>query len=317
MLERIESVYREIAAAIATHQQLIIVAYDQRLKRQLAAEFPAHANVRIVIQPTNDTWIRDFGPLGVDVNTHTQLIDFRFDAWGGKYDARLDDSVSQELALQGMFDCAIQHDSLVLEGGAVETDGQGTLLATRDSIICERRNPGLEQAQIEQHLAEVLGVDRFHWFDCSGLQGDDTDGHIDTLVRFANPETLLYATCSPDHPDREALEKLEKQVQVLRQRNGAPYRTIALPCPGVHRDANGRIVPASYANFLIVNERILQPVYGSKNDAAVVEIMRRAFPGREIIPIDSRTLIEQNGSIHCATMQTACPLQGRSRTIRR
>ncbi len=307
-LDRIAATYVEMARAISRHQSLIILAHDMLLQSQLASLRADSPHIRIVCQPSNDTWIRDYGPLSVEIGENVVHRNFRFDAWGGKYDARLDDAVSRALDEQGLFSCGMLHESMVLEGGAVETDGCGTLLATRGSVICERRNPGMDQSLIEEQLSRLLGITRFLWLDCDGLHGDDTDGHIDTIVRFADTETLLYATCSPQHPDHDRLRELERQVMALRRQDGRPYRTIPLPCPGLHRDPDGRILPASYANFLITNRQVLQPVYMQQNDAEVMQIMQQAFPGREIVAIDSRALIEQNGSIHCATMQTACPL---------
>jgi len=307
-LDRISATYLEMRRAISRHQSLIILAHDSCLQEQLVSLPGGSPHIRIVPQPTNDTWIRDYGPLCVETEQHLTHLDFRFDAWGGKYDARLDDMVCRALDARGLFDCGMQHIPVVLEGGAVETDGCGTLLATRGSVICERRNPGMDQSRIEEQLSRLLGITHFLWLDCDGLHGDDTDGHIDTIVRFADAETLLYATCSPQHPDYEQLRELERQVLTLRRPNGEPYRAIPLPCPGLHRDTDGRILPASYANFLITNRQVLQPVYLQENDAEVIQIMQQVFPGREIVAIDSRALIEQNGSIHCATMQTACPL---------
>ena len=310
MLDRITATYLEIARAISRSQRLIILASDASLQARLELLLADFHNIRVVIQPTDDTWIRDYGPLSVDIDNRITHLNFRFDAWGGKYDAMLDDAVSQALEEQHLFGCGMQQDPLVLEGGAIETDGDGTLMATRGSIICEKRNQGMDQSGIEETLSRILGIRHFLWLDFDGLHGDDTDGHIDTVVRFANPETLLYATCSPQHPDHAKLRQLESQVLALRMPDGKPYRTVPLPCPGLHQDVDGRILPASYANFLITNEQVLQPVYAQKNDAKAMDIMRELFPGREVVAIDSRALIAQNGSIHCATMQTACPLHG-------
>ena len=310
MLDRITATYLEIARAISRSQRLIILASDASLQARLELLLADFHNIHVVIQPTDDTWIRDYGPLSVDIENRITHLNFRFDAWGGKYDAMLDDAVSQALEEQHLFGCGMQQDPLVLEGGAIETDGDGTLMATRGSIICEKRNQGMDQSGIEETLSRILGIRHFLWLDFDGLHGDDTDGHIDTVVRFANPETLLYATCSPQHPDHAKLRQLESQVLALRMPDGKPYRTVPLPCPGLHQDVDGRILPASYANFLITNEQVLQPVYAQKNDAKAMDIMRELFPGREVVAIDSRALIAQNGSIHCATMQTACPLHG-------
>jgi agmatine/peptidylarginine deiminase len=311
MLDRITATYLEIARAISRSQLLIILARDASLKAQLEEVLLADAHyIRVVVIPTNDTWIRDYGPLSVEIDNCIAHLNFRFDAWGGKYDASLDDAASHALEEQQLFGCRMQHVSLVIEGGAIETDGNGTLIATRGSIVCEKRNRGMDQSGFEEALSRLLGIRHFLWLDFDGLHGDDTDGHIDTVVRFANPETLLYATCSMHHPDHAKLRQLEREVLALRMPDGKPYRTIPLPCPGLHRDADGRILPASYANYLITNKQVLQPVYAQQNDARVMDIMRELFPDREIVAIDSRALIEQNGSIHCATMQTACPPHG-------
>lgn len=309
-LDRISATYLEMARTISRYQPLVVLAHNPALRAQLAELLAGSPDIRIVLQPTNDTWIRDYGPLSVEIDNRITHLNFRFDAWGGKYDARLDDAVTRALEEQGLFGCDMQHIPMVLEGGAIETDGCGTLLATRGSVVCERRNPGMDQALVEEQLTRLFGIRHFLWLDCDGLHGDDTDGHIDTIVRFADQETLLYATCSPQHPDYGQLRELERQVLALRRPDGKPYRAIPLPCPGLHEDADGRVLPASYANFLITNRQVLQPVYAQENDGEVLDIMQRLFPDREIVAIDSRALIEQNGSIHCATMQTACPLAG-------
>lgn len=259
---------------------------------------------------SDDTWARDHGPLTVIVGNQTRVIDFRFNGWGGKYPATQDDRITAQLARTGVFgDSACEHSDLVLEGGAVETDGQGTLLATRHSVVTDSRNPGLNQTRLERQLRKALGLKRFLWLNNGALTGDDTDGHIDTLARFCDPHTILYVTCASEDPDFPVLDRMHRELDQFRRRDGASYRLIPLPPPGVHRDSAGRRLPASYANFLIINDAVLAPVYGTTHDDEATSILAACFPNRQIIPIDCRPLIRQNGSLHCLTMHYPQPLQ--------
>ncbi|OOZ39055.1 agmatine deiminase family protein [Solemya elarraichensis gill symbiont] len=195
--------------------------------------------------------------------------------------------------------------ALVLEGGALETNGEGTMLATRSSVISESRNAGLDEEQVETLLNEQLGLSHFHWIECSGLAGDDTDGHIDTLARFTEEETIIYATVERSHPDFNAMQSLGEQLGSLRQPNGEAYRLIGLPPPPRRESViDGRLLAATYANFLFINDAVLVPVYNHANDGLAVEMLQQAT-SRQVIPIECNALIEQNGSLHCATMQLA------------
>jgi agmatine/peptidylarginine deiminase len=200
------------------------------------------------------------------------------------------------------------HD-LVLEGGAIETDGQGTLLATRSSVLARTRNPSLDQAAVEEALRQTLGLSRFFWLDHGDISGDDTDGHIDTLARFSDPQTILYATAPEGNRDHDGLAAMENELRQLRTRDHQPYRLLALPFAGEHREQDGRRLPATYANFLIINGAVLLPTYGVPADRSAGAVLQQAFPGREIIPIDCREIIRQNGSLHCLTMQFPATVQ--------
>ncbi len=297
--------YVEIATAILAQQRLIILVQDSEQRKHVESQLTRAAGKPLFVTVnSNDTWIRDYGPLSVDIEGETSLIDFRFNAWGGKYESQLDDAVSANLYSNGLFK-NMHSSELVLEGGALETNGQGTLLATRSSVISESRNSGLNEQQMESLLREQLGLSHFHWIECSGLAGDDTDGHIDTLARFTDPKTIVYATVERSHPDFSAMQALGEQLASLRQPNGEAYRLIGLPPPPRRESViDGRLLAATYANFLIINDAVLLPVYNHTNDRLAVDMLRLAT-SRQVIPIKCNALIEQNGSLHCATMQLA------------
>lgn len=312
-LDQVEPVFARIGAAIAQREKLLVVAQDGRHAKHIQtllqqAGAPAD-KLRFAGAPADDTWARDHGPLTCLATQGAELHSFIFNGWGEKFDADQDNAISLNLQRSGCFGDADFHSHpLVLEGGALETDGQGVLLATRHSVITDSRNPGRDQAAIERALEQTLGLDRFLWLDHGAISGDDTDGHIDTLARFADADTILHVTASDDDPDQPGLQAMADELAALRTRDGRPYRLIALPPAGIHRDAAGRRLPATYANFLIINDAVLLPVYGVAEDEQATAIMAAAFPGHEIVCIDCRAIIAQNGSLHCLTMQFPAPL---------
>ena len=194
---------------------------------------------------------------------------------------------------------------MVLEGGAIETDGQGTLLTTEACLLNHNRNPRLDRAAIEMKLREDFGVERILWLSHGHLEGDDTDSHIDTLARFCDPQTIAYVRCDdPEDSHYPSLAAMEEQLKTLRQADGSPYRLIALPWPRPCFDPDdGHRLPATYANFLIINGAVLVPTYADAADAEALATLAEAFPGRDIVPIDCRSVIRQHGSLHCLTMQ--------------
>lgn len=307
-LPEVEPLYLEIARQIAARQSLLIVCHNQNVKHRVqtllrqAGLPPEH--IMLALSPCNDTWARDHGPLTVLTDAGPRLCDFRFNGWGGKFEAGLDDRITANLHDAGLFgDVACEPINLVLEGGAIETDGEGTLLATSHSIVTATRNPELDRVEMERLLTAHLGLQRFLWLEHGHLSGDDTDGHIDTLARFADPHTILYATAYPDDPDHTGLAAMAEELAAFRRTDGQPYRLIPLPPVTPQYGDDGARLPAGYANFLIINGAVLLPVYGDANDGAAAECLGRAFPDREIVPLDCRPLVRQNGSLHCITMQ--------------
>ncbi len=307
-LAEVEALYRRLAREIARRQHLVLVCRDdghrRRVEDLLLQDGIPPDRLTLIRSSYDDTWIRDYGPLTVIDQGRLRLLDFRFNGWGGKFSARHDDQVTATLYRQGLFaDCALQPVDFILEGGAVETDGAGTLLATRSSIIDRLRNPGKTQRQVEETLRTHLGLKHFLWLSHGHLSGDDTDGHIDTLARFADPGTILYVTAHPNDPDADELAAMALELKSLRDREGHPYRLFPLPPARPQQDETGRRLPASYANFLIIDGAVLAPVYGDAADEPAMETLAHCFPGREIVPLDCRPLIRQNGSLHCITMQ--------------
>lgn len=311
-LEDVEPVFEAIARAVLRHEHVVIscehVTRLQNLERDLnryAEENDLPGRARTVPAPANDTWARDHGPITVWSGADPILLDFRFNAWGGKFPFEKDDALNAHLANAGVFgNTAMQQVDFVLEGGSVESDGQGTLLTTSECLLTPSRNPSLDRTAIEQLLTEVLGVNRILWLNHGYLAGDDTDSHIDTLARFCAPDHICYVAC-PDVADEHysALAAMEEELQEFRQPDGSPYQLTALPWPDAIYDEDGQRLPATYANFLIINGAVLLPVYGVPQDDQAIDTIKGVFPEREIVPVDCRALIRQHGSLHCVTMQ--------------
>ena len=328
MLDEILQTYQEMAHEISQRERLLIVAPEGRAPGMV-----------YVTCPTNDTWARDHGfitlisrptpnplPIGRGVDSPTAdntgektiysppseggggspiLLDFRFNGWGEKFPAELDNAINRRLydvgAVKGEY---VDHLDFVLEGGSIESDGKGTIFTTSQCLLAPHRNQPLTKEQIEERLKDYLFADRVLWIDHGNLTGDDTDGHIDTLVRVAPDDTLLYIKC--DEPADEQYEELwlmEEQLRTFRTLEGLPYRLMPLPTPRPIYDGDDRL-PATYANFLVINGAVLVPTYAQPDlDAEAMRIIGEAFPDRDIVGIDCRSIIRQHGSLHCCTMQ--------------
>jgi agmatine deiminase len=238
-------------------------------------------------------------------NQKPVLLDFVFNGWGNKFPADRDNEISRALLTQDAFGELEMHSvDFVLEGGGIETDGDDTLLTTSRCLLAHSRNPALTYSQIEAVLTNHLGVDRFLWLDHGALAGDDTDSHIDTLARFCDPDTIAYCHCDDTADEHFAeLQRMQQQLQTFRNKTNQPYRLIPLPLPAAKYDDQGRRLPATYANFLIINDAVLVPTYQDPADENALRTLQSCFPKREIIGIDCSALIRQYGSLHCVTMQ--------------
>ena len=291
-----------ISQAIAYKQAVYIICKD---KKKISSLFCSTNNMTFIEIPTNDTWIRDYGYISIKEANQTKLLDFTFDGWGGKFEATLDNSVNSALHQKGYMGITpLEHIDFVLEGGSIESDGDGTVLTTSTCLCNPNRNGGLSKIEVEKKLKQTLGVQRILWLDNGYLAGDDTDSHIDTLARFVNTTTITYIKCDNKEDEHySALEKMEAQLKAFRTKDDKPYTLIPLPMPKAIYNKKQERLPATYANFLITNHALLYPTYSDKNDKIADKIFKALFPHKEIIPINCLKLIEQGGSLHCSTMQ--------------
>ena len=283
MLDEITETYNEMAATIRKYEDLLIVG-----------------------EPNNDTWARDHGFITlVDDEGGAKLLDFCFNGWGEKFEAELDNAINRRIYDEGKVkgeyvDCL----DFVLEGGSIESDGEGTIFTTSCCLLAPHRNQPMTKDEIEGRLKRDLCAERVLWIDYGHLVGDDTDGHIDTLVRVAPNYTLLYIGCDDEADEQyDDLKKMEEQLKTFRTLDGEPYKLVKLPSPRpIYED--GERLPATYANFLIINGAVLVPTYNQPDlDAEAMKLIGEVFPDRNIIGIDCRSVIKQHGSLHCCTMQ--------------
>ncbi|WP_457607664.1 agmatine deiminase family protein [Nitratifractor sp.] len=302
-LQKAYTPFIRIAQAIAYSQTVYILCRSAAAIRDL---FCSTSNMVFIEISTDDTWTRDYGPLSLETDEGPLLLDFRFDGWGGKYPAQRDDAVNATLHRMGYFGrTPMERVDFVLEGGSVECEGGGTILSTSRCLLNPNRNGGLSREELEAKLRETLGAERFLWLEHGYLAGDDTDGHIDTLARFVDPETIAYVACDdPSDEHYEELSAMRRELESFRRTDGIPFRLVPLPLPPARYDEEGRRLPATYANFLITNKALLYPTYEApETDRKAGKIFAGLFPGREIIPIPCNALITQGGSLHCSTMQ--------------
>jgi len=304
-LEEVVTTYCEIVSTISRFEKVLIIAPEAKpVKAILAARGIDLAQVTVVGLPTNDTWSRDFGPITVIDNGQSLLLDFGFNGWGLKFAANFDNLVTRRLVESRILRGDSHTPGLILEGGSIESDGQGTLLTTSACLLEENRNPHMSREDLEKQLIKQLGACLLLWLDHGNLAGDDTDSHIDTLVRFAPNDTLLYVRCDdPEDEHYSDLKAMEQQLASLCTSEGGPFNLAPLPWPRAVFDAQQQRLPATYANFLVINDAVLVPTYNDPADDLALDTIRTAFPGREVIGIDCRSLILQHGSLHCITMQ--------------
>ena len=301
--------YRDLIAAITLYERVLLLCRDEETQIEVQKYLSSSAvdldRVVCAVVPYDDTWARDFGFISTCSDMGSVLLDFQFDAWGGKFGASADNEINRQLFRHTLLKHnQTETQAWVLEGGSIETDGLGTLLTTRKCLLNPNRNPDLSESDIEQRLKSSLGVDRVLWLDHGELEGDDTDAHIDTLARFVDEQTIVHMACTnPEDAHYDELQAMALELQALCQPNGAPYNLVPIELPAVFGD-DGRRLGGSYVNFLLVNGALLAPIYGDgAADQAALAQLAKACPNREIVPVNCRALIEQNGSLHCITMQ--------------
>lgn len=305
MLDEVQECFVAIAHEIAARETLLIVTPEpDEVKKQILGRVNIE-NVRFLKCETNDTWARDHGAITLLDADGVSLLDFKFNGWGLKFASDKDNLITRRAVesevMKGKY---VNRLGFVLEGGSIESDGMGTLLTTSECLLSPNRNGQMNRVEIEEYLRSVFHLQRVLWLDHGYLAGDDTDSHIDTLARFCPADTIAYVQCKDaDDEHYEELHRMEEQLKTFRTLKGEPYRLLALPMADKIEEEGERL-PATYANFLILNDAVLYPTYRQpENDARAGEVLREAFPGYEIIGIDCRALIKQHGSLHCVTMQ--------------
>lgn len=306
ILDEVVECYVNLAHAIVEDEDLVIVTGDIEQTRQQLGEMD-YSRVHFYEMANNDTWARDFGPIGVTRNGNPVLLDFTFNAWGMKFAADCDNLISAGLSEQGAFIAPLEcNRDMVLEGGSVESDGNGTVMTTSMCLLQENRNPWMTREQIENELKKRLGAEKILWIENGYLTGDDTDGHVDTIARFTPGNTIVYMGCDDENDEQyESLKAMEDELKAATNAQGEPYRLLRLPSPApiCENDIPAFRLPATYANFLIMNHQVLVPVYNQPSDEVALEVIREAFPGYKVVGIDCNALIKQHGSLHCVTMQ--------------
>ena len=325
-LRQITNTYLELSEIITRFEHLLVVtpiveSTHKMLSERLSPE--QMKRVHLFEIDSNDTWARDHGPITL-ISRNKQnsfivpihLLDFKFNGWGEKFAWQKDNAINLQLYYQGAFEAALEnHTGFVLEGGSIESDGKGTIFTTSQCLLAPHRNQPFTKDDIDRQLKNFFHARQVEWLDHGNLIGDDTDGHIDTIVRVAPHDTLLYVGCDgPEDEQYEDFQALEKQLQKLFTFEGYPYRLLKLPMPDAIYDEGDRLttdknsqgdrLPATYANFLILNGAVIYPTYNQpEKDEEAKRQIQLAFPDREIIGVDSLTIIRQHGSIHCLTMQ--------------
>ncbi len=305
----VENVYVQYIQAITQHQKVYLNTYDlptqERALKLLSDNAVDLEHVRCFVTRTNDTWIRDYGPITVFEGHQRRILHFGFNAWGEKYPFDLDAAVPQTMHAQEAFGTSpLQSLPLILEGGSIDSDGCGTLLTTERCLGAPTRNPSLTREELEASLRKVLGVDRLLWLKNAFLAGDDTDGHIDMLARWLNPTTVAVMRCEDKTDEHFAsCHAMIEELQAFRAADGSPYRVIEFPFPSRVNDEDGHRLPLSYMNFLFVNEGLIVPVYNVPEDEAALALFKSFFPERVVHPVHALPIVQQHGSLHCLSMQ--------------
>lgn len=309
MLPEVEECFVNLANEIASRQPLLLVApeFPEALK-----DFKYMDNTTFFKCNTNDTWARDHAFITMmDPHADPQLLDFCFNGWGMKFAADKDNLINYNIHKNDIINGDyINKRNFVLEGGSIESDGKGTLLTTSLCLLAPNRNDTMSRKEIENFLKECFNLKQVLWLDYGYLAGDDTDSHVDTLARMCPEDTIVYVKCNDENDEHySALMAMESQLKTFRTLEGKPYRLLPLPMAEAVYDEDGYRLPATYANFLIMNDAVLFPTYNQpENDKAAAAVLAEAFPGREIVGVDCRALIKQHGSLHCVTMQYPTPV---------
>lgn len=301
-----ELAFEQMIRALAPGERIELLCNGEAVEQRARDHLKGVENVRFHRVTVADSWTRDYGPTFVvrkqGRKKELGAVKWIFNAWGDKYDTLLpDDGVGKWVAQQ--VGCPTFQPGIVLEGGSIETDGEGTLLTTEQCLLNKNRNPGRSRSDLERVLTDHLGVAKVLWLG-DGIAGDDTDGHIDDISRFVGPGIVLTAIeADPDHPNHEPLQANVDRLREMTDAKGRDLWVIEMPMPGDVEDDEGEPLPASYMNFYVGNAAVVLPVFGHKNDAKAKRILSELFPDRKVVPIRCEDLVYGFGALHCVTQQ--------------
>ncbi len=308
-IDQAEKCLSQIAKEISYREKLLIVCEDKKRVISLMVKAEADLNNIVFVElNNNDIWARDHAAITVyeTKSGKPKLLDFSFNGWGLKYVANFDNQISRNLYKKRIFkNASFETINLVLEGGSIEANGKGIILTTSQCLLSPNRNPSLSKSALEEQFSQYFGTQKVLWLDYGYMSGDDTDSHIDTLARFYNENGIVYMSSDkPTDEHYEELKLMEEQLKTFTNLQGQSFELKPLFLPKPVLDQQNNRMPATYANFLIINKAVLMPIYGDpEKDEMAFNTLQTCFPERQIITIDCRALILQYGSLHCATMQ--------------
>lgn len=290
-------------------QRVDLVSGSETAAAAAAKALASEPKVRIHTFEMGDIWLRDTGPVLSYQKGRLTARRFAFNGWGGKYELPGDDTVGQSIAEAAGADIIAQ--DAVLEGGAVDWDGAGNLITTRQCLLNPNRNAGWDEQTAERFLKRALGADQVIWLG-NGLINDHTDGHVDNLARFIGPRTIVCQSPSDGDPHAEILIRVEADLRAARGVDDQAFEIVTVPSPGRVTDHDGAIVPASHMNFLITNALVIVPIYGTRSADAAVKALATCFPTRRVVGLPARHILTGGGAFHCITQQQPAPRDARS-----
>jgi agmatine deiminase len=294
--------FARLVAAIAEGETAEVLVPDEAQERLARSSLPGD-RLRLHRLPFGDIWLRDTAPIFLRGPAgEAATVRFGFNGWGGKYVLDHDDRVAERVAARA-GDAKAFAMPFVLEGGAVEVDGEGAVLTTRQCLLNPNRNPGMGRDEVERSVCGALGAEKVLWLG-EGLINDHTDGHVDTIARFVRPGVVVaMEPRAGDDPNQDVLRALLREIGALVDARGRRLEVVTVPSPGRVVDADGRVMPASYVNFYIANSAVVVPTYGSPFDDEAVERIGAFFPGRRAVSVDARAVLSGGGAFHCITQQ--------------
>ncbi|KAB8028153.1 agmatine deiminase [Fluviispira multicolorata] len=300
-LDSVRQEFTALVKAITQFEHVHLLVTNEEAENDALERLGKKSNVTLHRVSLNDVWFRDNGPIFIKKENKISFVKWEFNAWGQKFKWDLDNLAPNQVA--EFLKLNFFKSSVVMEGGSLDTNGKGICLTTKQCLLSEMRNPTLSQSDIEKSLKDNLGIKKLLWLE-DGLEGDHTDGHIDTIVRFVNENTIVYSM-TEDRTDKNypAMQRNFELLKTFTDLEGNLFNLVPLVLPKNRIEIEGQRLPATYANFYIGNSFVVVPVYQDPHDEVALKTLRSLFPNREVIGLSSRAIINGGGSFHCVTQQ--------------